>query len=123
VDDAGVYWRQASPSGSTPVRERLHRHPTRVSNAAIYSRSIVLDDRNAYWTDPLAWPFGPRRSGGDGGAATLWESDARPFDIATDGQRIYVTVGDGRLYVLGVDGGAVTTLGVAERVSRRCCSR
>jgi len=116
TDDAAVYWVARPPNVVNRCpKSGCDGGMTTPATTGALSRGIALDDRNVYWTDisELTVRAVPK-SGGDGGLTTLWQSDAAtPNEIAIDGQRLYVTGNDGKLYLVGLDGGVISSLGVA----------
>lgn len=114
TDDASVYWVARAPNSlSRCPKSGCDAGVMHLATAGELARGIALDERNVYWTDQA--DFAVRvvsKNSTDAGSTILWQSDAgaTPFEIATDGQRLYVTGDDGKLYVLGADGGLITSI-------------
>lgn len=54
------------------------------------------------------------KDGVDAGYSTVWQSSSvTPFHIATDGQRVYFTADDGKLYYANLGDGGVSSVGTA----------
>jgi hypothetical protein len=115
VDDAGVYWGDSTPGVWRCPKGGCGGGPTLVSTSGYSAFEVAVDDRNVYWTEELALAVrSAPKDGVDAGYRTLWQSaSVTPFHIATDGQRVFFTADDGKLYYSNVDGGAVTSLGTA----------
>jgi hypothetical protein len=116
VDDTAVYWADRAPGVWRCPKSGCGGGPTLVAAATGSSPfHVAVDDQRVYWTEDIGMAVrSAPKDGVDAGYTTLWESrPIRPNEIETDGQKVYVTANDGRLYVMSVDGGVVTPVGVA----------
>jgi hypothetical protein len=115
VDDAGVYWMENSPfTVNRCPKTGCVGDPEVLSDTQSTPIAMALDDHNVYWTDTANAVRAVPKTGGDGGSGLLWRTDAGGLNrITSDGVRLYVAANDGRLYVLGVDGGAPAAVGPA----------
>ncbi|MGO9835165.1 MAG: hypothetical protein ACLP1X_13210 [Polyangiaceae bacterium] len=117
VDDAGIFWGDATGVWSCP-RAGCAAGPAFVANEmSVAVASVAIDAVNVYWTEGFGFVLAASRSGTNQSATSLWAADAAvdagTNNVATDGQRVYFTATDGLLRGVSVDGSAPFAIGQA----------
>ncbi len=97
ADDAGIFWGDATgvwrcSKSSCSLTTMLVANE---QSAAV--ADIAIDDVSVYWTEGFNTLLGARKAGTGQLAAQLWEIDASVNRVASDGQKVYFTAGDGYL--------------------------
>jgi hypothetical protein len=109
VDGTSVYWTDNLPGVWRCPKDGCGGGPTFISSVDDMPYNLAVDDRNVYWTDRAnSVVRAAPKDGVDAAFATLWQNRAVvPDDISTDGQRVYFTGLEGKLYRMTVDGGGL----------------
>jgi hypothetical protein len=109
VDDSAAYWGDANgifrcaKTGCAPT-------PASVTSAT-GAVSMAVDDTGLYWSDGVSQILSVHKLGAGETGSVLWDGDASPAHVATDGERVYFTASDSLLRAVGVDGGAGFVIG------------